>query len=574
MKYTAQELFELLNLQDECTWIEAKGGIESTHTLMETVCAFCNEPDLDGGYIVMGVAENHDSEFPQYKVVEITETDKLQKDVASQTATMFNIPIRPKMLVEQINGKTVVKIKVEEVPEAHKPIFFKSEGLPCGAMRRIGSTDQHCTEDDMHVFYQNTGSYDQTPIMGISISHIDENALNRYRSLREKTNPAAEELTYNNAELLEALGCVNIEKKDELNLAGLLLFGSKNAQRRTFPMLRIDYIRVPGNKWVENPDERFTSIDMQGPLMLMIYRLIDAINSDLPKGFLLQEGEIQAKSTGLPIKSLREALINAMMHRSYREHSPTQVIRYDNRIEIINPGFSLKSEDKLGEPGSETRNPFIAAVFHETNLAETKGTGIRAMRRLMEQSHLAPPTFESSREDNKFTLRLLLHHFLNESDLEWLKNFKKYNLSNTQKQSLIFIREVGAIDNHTYRQMADCDTLKASVDLKAMKEIELIMSKGKGKATYYVHGVVLTDALRTKNGTLSTEVSALSTEADALSTEAGELSIDVLFDELPNELVVQINSIKERERNKEKAKQIIMSICAIRPYKLNELSIL
>ncbi|MEA3496004.1 MAG: AAA family ATPase, partial [Bacteroidota bacterium] len=42
----------------------------------------------------------------------------------------------------------------------------------------------------------------------------------------------------------------------------------------------------------------------------------------------------------------------------------------------------------------------------------------------------------------------------------------------------------------------------------------------------------------------------------------------------PNELVVQINSIKERERNKEKAKQIIMSICAIRPYKLNELSIL
>ena len=35
MKYTAKELFELLNEQDECPWIEAKGGGESTHSVME-----------------------------------------------------------------------------------------------------------------------------------------------------------------------------------------------------------------------------------------------------------------------------------------------------------------------------------------------------------------------------------------------------------------------------------------------------------------------------------------------------------------------------------------------------------
>ena len=40
---------------------------------------------------------------------------------------------------------------------------------------------------------------------------------------------------------------------------------------------------------------------------------------------------------------------------------------------------SLKSEEKLGQPGSETRNPFIAAVFHDTNLAETKGSGITGL---------------------------------------------------------------------------------------------------------------------------------------------------------------------------------------------------
>lgn len=108
------------------------------------------------------------------------------------------------------------------------------------------------------------------------------------------------------------------------------------------PMLRVDYIRIPGNTWVENPDERFTTIDMRGPLLILVYRLIEAINADLPKGFLLPEGEIQATSVGLPTKVLREAIVNAVMHRSYREYRPIQVIRYDNRIEVINPGYSLK----------------------------------------------------------------------------------------------------------------------------------------------------------------------------------------------------------------------------------------
>lgn len=136
---------------------------------------------------------------------------------------------------------------VDELPAKQKPIYFTKKGLPSGALRRIGSTDQHCTDDDMHVFYQDTGSYDQTPVKGTTIADVDENALKRYRVLREKVNPAAEELTYNDSELLGSLGCVNKENPNELNTAGLLLFGSSKIQRSTLPMLRADYIRVPGN---------------------------------------------------------------------------------------------------------------------------------------------------------------------------------------------------------------------------------------------------------------------------------------------------------------------------------------
>ena len=96
---------------------------------------------------------------------------------------------------------------------------------------------------------------------------------------------------------------------------------------------------------------------------------------------LFGEGELQAeRNTGMPEKVIREAIVNALIHRTYRVNQPVQIIRYTNRIEIINPGFSLKSEDSLGEPGSVLRNPFISAVFHETNIAETKGSGIGECR--------------------------------------------------------------------------------------------------------------------------------------------------------------------------------------------------
>jgi len=258
MNYTVQEIFDILNEQDECTFIEAKKGNESSHSVLETVCSFSNEPGLGGGYLLIGLTLDTSSLFPQYKVVGVNDPDKFQRDFATQCAGMFNTHVRPELTVEKINNKNVIKIWVNEVPQRQKPIYFKSEGLPYGALRRIGSTDQHCTDDDMHVFYQDSTSYDQSPVRGITIADIDENAIKRYRMLREKVNPSAEELTYDDLDLLKSLGCINRDKIDELNVAGLLLFGKSTTQRATFPMLRVDYIRVPGNQWVENPDNRFT----------------------------------------------------------------------------------------------------------------------------------------------------------------------------------------------------------------------------------------------------------------------------------------------------------------------------
>lgn len=560
-----KDILEHLNITDECTTIEAKKGSAIDTSIMETICAFSNEPGLGGGLIVLGVVKDETSLFQNYYVEGISNPDKLQLDIASQTATLFNQPVRPDIEIEKLsNGKLVLKMFVSELPDGQKPLYFKNKGLPQGAYRRIGSSDQRCTEDDLFIFYNKEDSLDSTIVNDTSIEDISEEAISLYRSLRAKVNEYAEELGYSDFDLLRSLGCIKKDKDEwKLTYTGLLVFGKRQALRRLLPMVRLDYIRVPGNEWVEDPENRFTTIDMRGPLIELVQRAFSAIADDLPKGFLLGDDKLQADAIGLPSKVLREALVNAFIHRTYRENQPIQIIRYGNRIEIKNPGFSLKPEEQLGEPGSKNRNPFIASIFHETNLAETKGSGIRTMRNLMEKSSLAPPTFESDHTANLFTTRLLLHHFLNESDLQWLDTFSKFDLNTEQKKGLIFIREAGAIDNSTYRQLNACDVLKASNELRSLRDKGLIEQKGKGKATYYI-----------ANGNLNTEANLLNTYGDNLNTDGNNLNTDGndLLKALPKKLRLEIENLGEREKNTDKIKTLIYDLCLHKSYSVRQIA--
>ena len=587
---TTKELIEKLNLSDECTSIEAKKASAIDRSILETICAFANEPGLEGGSILLGVERDESSLFPSYVVCGVEHTDKLQLDLSTQCASVFNQPLRPEITVDNISGKNVIHVFIPELPPSQKPVYFKAEGLPRGAFRRIGSSDQRCTDDDLFIFYNKEDTLDSSIIKDTSIDDISEEAVQLYRNLRSKVNPYAEELQYDDTELLQSLGCIKKENgKWYLTYAGLLVFGKRLSHRRLLPMVRVDYIRVPGNEWVEDPENRFTTIDMRGPLIELVQRTFSAIADDLPKGFLLPEGEIQADSIGLPSKVLREAIVNAFIHRTYRENQPIQIIRYSNRLEIKNPGFSLKPEEQLGEPGSRNRNPFIAAIFHETNLAETKGSGIRTMKTLMEKAELLPPTFESDHANNSFTVRLLLHHFLNEDDIKWLSGFNHYEISDSQKRALVFLREVGAIDNATHRQMNGLEILKASGELRSLRDKEIILQKGKGRSTYYIPNTQIAEwGLKTLSAPvpelsvpvvkpLDLQDTDLSEPVQDLSEPVQDLSEPVriaLVNQFPIEIQEFIPQYTGRIGNKEELENFICKLCSFKECSIAELSMI
>ena len=99
----------------------------------------------------------------------------------------------------------------------------------------------------------------------------------------------------------------------------------------------------------------------------------------------------------LPEGALREALVNAIVHRDYRSTANVQVHVFRDRLEIVTPGglpAGMREED-LGTK-SVPRNPLLFGMFNRMGLVEQIGSGIRRIRQLCRDYDVAEPLIDVS----------------------------------------------------------------------------------------------------------------------------------------------------------------------------------
>lgn len=571
------DLIKELNEVDETEGLEAKEAADKVgKTVYETICALSNEPDLGGGTILLGV-DKEMALFPLYSPTGVSNPDQMASDISSGCASLFNHAIRVSITPEKIGDAIVLRVDVPELPKNQKPLYFEAQGLPKGAFRRVGPTDVRCTDEDLSAFFEGKANepYDVHVVKEATWEDIDPAAIAAYRKVRSEANPLAEELAWSDEDMLHALGAVRREGgKIKITATGVLVFGKTQAIRRLFPTHRVDYIRVPGNTWVQDPARSFEATDMRGSIMNLIGRVIAAITDDLPKAFRIEENKSgqRTETPVIPIRVIREAVVNSLMHRNYQFFQPIQVVRYGNRLVIKNPGYSLKSQERFDDPGSYIRNPTIAEILHETRFAETKGSGIRVMQQWMTLSGLASPTFESDRDADEFSATFLFHHFLDEGDWAWLANFTELALSEDQMKALIFVREVGAIDNSTYRSLTQTDTLGASKSLRKLRELELLADRGSGARTYYVPGPDMIHRVNmdAKGGQKGTTIHAKGVNMDGSGAETA-----ITLQDLPEGLRFAVRASHLRKRlDPNYAKSLIERLCAWKPLSVAEIALL
>ena len=103
-----------------------------------------------------------------------------------------------------------------------------------------------------------------------------------------------------------------------------------------------------------------------------------------------------------PLKAVREAVLNALMHRDYSIHTegtPIRIIMYNDRMEIINSGglYGKLTIDSLGKVHADTRNQTLTNILEILKIAENRYSGIPTIRLEMRSANLPVPKFENKR---------------------------------------------------------------------------------------------------------------------------------------------------------------------------------
>lgn len=477
-----------LNLLGEMVQVECKESHwQLPKDVWETVSAFAN---TSGGTILLGVAERRGG----FEVVGMLEVEKQQHDLATGLRDVLNMPIAALIRAHQVpvagEARVVLSIYIPEALRYQKPVYVRKAGLDKGCYRRVGGEDMPCTEDDLARFFQDRTliSPDMIPVPLARRDELDPAQIRAFRQLLLTQDPTSRVLGYDDDALLEAYGAlVRDGGRWQLTLAGVLLFGTPELIRRCFPAFLVDVIEIEGVQWVSSPTERGAARTFQGPLLELARDVLRVLRQEIPERFALTPGEAQRMADPMTV-ALREALHNVLMHQDYRIHRPTQIRRFANRLEIENPGASLKDPDRLGDPGSELRNPRIAEMFYDIGWVERKGTGIRAMQEAMETLGLTPPTFESDAQDRSFRAIFYRHHFMDESDLAWLSQYHADALDAAAQKALVYARKIGRVDNAAYRSLNRVDTLAASRALTQLEAAGLLRrsEQRRGPGVYYM----------------------------------------------------------------------------------------
>lgn len=138
------------------------------------------------------------------------------------------------------------------------------------------------------------------------------------------------------------------------------------------------------------------------------------------------------------------------------------------------------------------------------------------------------------------------------------------------------LREIGALDNSTYRQVSGVSVAKASSDLKKLCDMGLLISKGKSRGVYYLPSDQFTSACGAKQSAGLKFVTSIPDNEASIPDNGvsipDSMAIDLL-QSLPIKLQYQITNLKKRT-SPDEVKQIILDMCAERAFSAYELSLL
>ena len=355
----ALELLDLIQM-GESSKVQFKVRINNANSIGAEMVAFSN---TKGGLIIIGV-DDKTGEINGLSFEELQSTNELLANAASNNVKAPIYIYTETVKVEENN------VVVAHIAEGTSKPHMDNNGI---IWVKNGSDKRKViAKEEIARLLQSSGNLfaDETIVKGTTVNDIDEVIFRKF--ILKKHEESIDELGLPISELLGNMGML---KGGNLTLGGLLLFGKiPQAFKATFT---VHCIAFKGNDVGVN-SYRSKKEPFEGNLKEIYEKTLSFIVQNL------NETQIDANfnSQGqleIPIETIIELLVNALVHRDYFINSSIKVFIFDNRIEIISPGRlpnTLTIENiKLGT--SVIRNPILYSNVPYLLPFQGVGSGIR-----------------------------------------------------------------------------------------------------------------------------------------------------------------------------------------------------
>lgn len=278
--------------------------------------------------------------------------------------------------------------------------------------------------------------------------------------------------------ILHKIGLLSIEDNAYLPTGlGVLLFGRKPAYTYQQAVIRLTYKTKGSGEEIET---------ISGPLVNQPAQVEKWYNTHLGKQIDRSSSE-RKRILEYPYKIVREAIVNAIVHRDYEiEGAPIYVEINDEAIIIKSPGtpilpITLEQIQSFKAP-SLSRNPKIMYIFDQMGLAEQRGLGFSSFKEITEEFSLPKPYVSFDDPYIVFTFpRVEIVEPVFDSNTTSRASSDAISLLN----SLGHFRSDGRFTRKEYEERFEMDKKKAERTIKVMIELGLIVRKGAGPNTYY-----------------------------------------------------------------------------------------
>lgn len=401
---------DVITKKAESQTIEIKSAEHGCPTrLFDTLSSFSNQDD--GGIIIFGIDEKDN-----FAIKGVYDAQDLQKKVTEQCKQM-EPAVRALFTMCEIGEKILVSAEIPGVDVSDRPVFYKGVGRIKGSYIRVGESDEPMSEYEIYSYeaFRKRIRDDIRIVEGAKIQLFDEKRMAEYLSrVKSERRNLADNVS--DDEILELMG---VTSDGTPTLAGLMTF-SKYPQTY-FPQLCITAVALPGTEMGETGTDGERFIDnkrITGAIPDMLEEAVEFVRTNSRTKTIIDDNGKRVDKNEYPIKAVREAILNALVHRDYSiytENTPIRIEMYRDRMEVTNSGglYGKINIDALGKVHPETRNAALANMLELLNITENRYSGIPTMRREFLNAGLPAPNFSVIHGEFKVVMR---NGYLNNSD--------------------------------------------------------------------------------------------------------------------------------------------------------------